>query len=98
MSAAACGFSTNISGNVCRGYLTTANVSPWTVPSDWNPSKNTVELIGAGGGGNGGTTVTGGGWPGAAGGGGGYTKLSNGGVSGTVVFKVGTGGGRSIGK
>lgn len=30
----------------CRGYLTTADASPWTVPSDWVNTSATVELLG----------------------------------------------------
>ena len=32
-------------------YLTSTGAGTWTVPSDWNSSNNTIELIGAGGGG-----------------------------------------------
>src|SRR5437870_3849654 len=68
--AATCGFGSSIGGGQCRGYLTTADTSPWTVPTDWNASNNTIDLIGAGGGGSGGTTASGGGVRGHGGGGG----------------------------
>src|SRR5205085_780388 len=96
--AITCGFGSAWGADGCRGYLTTADTSPWTVPGDWNNASNTVELIGAGGGGQGGTTVSGGGSAGASGGGGAYTKLSNGAVSGTVSFSVGTGGTGTLGQ
>src|SRR6266702_2738100 len=72
--------------------LTTANSSPWTVDPTWNAANNSVELIGAGGNGTNGTTgsnSSGGGGGGA----GSYTKLTNGAISGTVTFKIGTAGG-----
>lgn len=50
--------------------LTNAGTNNWTVPSDWNNSSNTVEVLGAGG--NGSTTANR-----AGGGGGGYAKSSN---------------------
>lgn len=51
-------------------YLTSG--TSWTVPSDWNSSNNTIEVIGGGGGGGGPNGTTAGG-----GGGGGYSKISN---------------------
>jgi hypothetical protein len=55
-------------------FLTTTSASnqTWTVPSDWNSSNNTVEVIASGGGG-----ATGNGNPGSGGGGGGYSKQTN---------------------
>jgi hypothetical protein len=47
----------------------------WTVPSDWNSSDNTIEVIGGGGGGAQGNQF--GGNPGGGGGGGAYSKISN---------------------
>jgi hypothetical protein len=44
----------------------------WTVPSDWNSSNNTIEVIGGGGGGGGGSSAEGDG-----GAGGGYSIKSN---------------------
>jgi hypothetical protein len=46
--------------------LTTASMSPWTVPANWNSANNTIEVVGDGGGGG-----TGSGFDPAAGGGGG---------------------------
>src|SRR3990167_3333847 len=40
-------------------FLTTPGSGTWDVPSDWNSSENTIEVIGGGGGGA--TSVTGGG-------------------------------------
>lgn len=67
--------------------------SSWSVPSDFNPSSNTIHLFGGGGGGaNGYSTVgkTGGG----GGGGGGYTRATNVALtpSGSVAITVGGGG------
>ncbi|MDE1925298.1 MAG: hypothetical protein KGH79_03935 [Patescibacteria group bacterium] len=87
-SAITCGFGTDIGGGVCRGYLTSG--TSWTVPSDWNSSNNTIEVIGGGGGGASATAAT----SGRAGGGGAYSKATN--VSLTpgasVAYVVGTAG------
>lgn len=77
--AATCGFGTDIGGGVCRGYLTSG--TSWTVPSDWNNSNNTIEVIGGGGGGSGGVDNTS---YNHGGGGGGYSKASN------VILQPGT--------
>ena len=53
-------------------YLTSGTT--WTVPSDWNSSNNTIEVIGSGGGGAGGQNVGNGG---AGGGGGAYSAITN---------------------
>ena len=60
----------------------------WTVPSNWNPNNNTIEVIGAGaGGGGGGSSRSGGGA------GGGYSKISNLSLSpGTITYQIGIGG------
>ena len=50
-------------------YLTSG--TSWTVPSDWNSTNNTVEVIGGGGGGA--TSASGG----SGGGGGAYSKANN---------------------
>jgi hypothetical protein len=68
----------------------------WTVPSDWNNSANSIELIGGGGGGGRATTNT----PGGGGGGGGaYTLATN--VTLTpgsqVRYVVGAGGASTTG-
>ena len=62
----------------------------YTLPSDWNPSENTVEVYGEGG--NGGTTP--GGYGGGGGGGGAYAKYVNlSDAAGTVeAIQIGTGG------
>ncbi len=72
-----------------RVYLTSG--SSWTVPSDWNSSQNTVEVIGGGGGaGNGQVGVS---YP-ASGGGGGYSKISNVTLTpgASITYQVGSGG------
>ena len=64
----------------------------WTVPSDWNNSSNTIEVIGGGGGGgNGASGVIGGG----GGGGGAYSAATNIPLTAgsTVTIAVGSGGG-----
>ena len=61
--------------------------STWTVPSDWNSSNNTIEVIGGGGGGsNTGNQV--------GGGGGGYSKATNVSLTpgGSVNIGIGIGG------
>jgi hypothetical protein len=70
--------------------LTTANGSSWSVPSDWNNSANTIEVVGAGGNGAAGTTLVGGG----GGGGGAYAIATNVTLTpgGTASIQVGTGG------
>lgn len=64
-----CGFGTYIGNGTCRGYLTAAGAHTWTVPSDWNSSSNTIEVIGGGSGGTGGG--------GTGGGGGAYSAVSD---------------------
>ena len=99
--AITCGAGSEIGvSGVCRGFLTAADASPWTVPNDWGNASNTIEVIGAGGGG--GSAGGGAGNEAGGGGGGAYAKVQNlsftPGVS-TVVFQVvgtstgGTGGG-----
>lgn len=61
-------------------FLTDTGLTSWTVPSDWNNSDNTIEVIGGGGGGG-------------RSGGGAYSKVSNQTLSGTVGIQVGAGGG-----
>jgi hypothetical protein len=58
-------------------FLTTGTT--WTVPSDWNNSNNTIEVIGGGGGaGPGYSDASGSGGEGGGGGGaGGYSKITN---------------------
>jgi hypothetical protein len=69
-------------------YLTSG--TSWTVPSNWNSSHNTVEVIGGGGGAYNGANGTGGG----GGGGGAYSKISNLALTANapVPYAVGTGG------
>jgi hypothetical protein len=63
----------------------------WTVPGDFNPSSNTIEAIGGGGAGNDGSGSIGG----QGGRGGGYSKISNfnPGVSSSIAYQIGLGGG-----
>lgn len=65
--------------------------SSWTVPADFNPFMNSVELIGGGGGGGGGNTNAG---AGGGGGGGGYRKIIsyNPGSAATVTYAIGAAG------
>ncbi len=72
-----------------RVFLTTADVSPWTVPADWS-SSNTIECIGGGAG-----TPIGGSGSGGGGGGGAYAKIANLALTpgGSVSFGIGGGGG-----
>jgi hypothetical protein len=60
----------------------------WNVPSDWDSSTNTIEVIGGGGGGGQNTNSGGGG------GGGGYSKITNLSLTpgGTVGYAIGSGG------
>ena len=64
--------------------------STWTVPSDWNNSANTIEVIGGGGAGQSATRYEGG----AGGGGGAYSKMSNLTLTkgATVIYSIGSGG------
>ncbi|TSC65983.1 MAG: hypothetical protein CEO21_281, partial [Microgenomates group bacterium Gr01-1014_80] len=69
-------------------YLTTADTSPWTVPSDWT-NTNTIRTIGGGGAGD--NLSTGGG----GGGGGSYSAITNTTAltaGATVGFSIGAGG------
>jgi len=63
----------------------------WTVPADFNPFMNSIELFGGGAGGGGGNTNAGGGGGGGAGG---YRKIIgfNPGSASTVAYAIGTGG------
>ncbi len=72
-----------------RIFLTTASVSPWTVPDDWNNSSNTIECIGGGGG-----TPIGGVGSGGGAGGGAYAKETNRPLvpGASIDFTVGVGG------
>ncbi len=62
--------------------------SSFTVPADWNPSANVIEVIGGGAGGSGSRY-------GGGGGGGAYSRITNLALTpgATVTYKVGTGGG-----
>jgi hypothetical protein len=55
--AITCGFGSDIGGGVCRGFLTSASVSPFNKPSDWVDAGSVIELIGAGGDGGAGYTT-----------------------------------------
>ncbi|HET9721561.1 MAG TPA: hypothetical protein VFP32_00840, partial [Candidatus Saccharimonadales bacterium] len=66
--------------------------SSWSVPSDWNPYNNSIEVVGGGGGGADGAANQGG--SGAGAGGGAYSKAVNVTMpaSSSVTIKVGTAG------
>ena len=88
--ATTCIFGTDIANGYCRGYLTSGTT--WTVPGDWNPINNTIEVIGGGGGAHNITTQ----FEGSGGGGGGaYSKISNLSLTpgSSVAYAVGAGGG-----
>lgn len=76
--------------NAIQIVLTTASTSPLSVPSNWNSSNNTIEVIGAGGGGGTGDLFA----PAAGGGGGGYSKGTNVSLTpgGSANFSVGAAG------
>jgi hypothetical protein len=63
----------SIAGGYCREFITATGAGTFTVPSNWNSSNNTIEVIGGGGGGFG-NGVTG---TQAAGGGGGAYAIKN---------------------
>jgi len=84
-----CDFGSLVAGGQCRGYLTSTAKTTWTVPSDWNNSNNTIEVIGGGGGGQ---VSSGSAWSSTGGGGGGYSKVSNVTISGSITYQVGQGG------
>ena len=70
-------FTTQRANNAIIVLTDTTGSATWTVPSDWNNSSNSINLIGGGGGG-GGSYVSGNNRAaGGGGGGGGYTKLTN---------------------
>ncbi len=75
---------------ITTSYTDSCGSNCFTVPSDWNNSSNSIEIIGAGGNGAAGTTTTSGG----GGGGGGYAKATNQSYTpgSTVSFTLGTGG------
>lgn len=85
-NATTCGFGSDIGGGKCRGYITATGSGTFNVPSDWNSSNNTIEVIGGGG--------AGGGNGDDGGGGGGYSELVNASLtpSATVGVSVGAGG------
>lgn len=70
--------------------LTTTGSQTWNVPSDWNNSNNTIEVLGGGGGSSGSQAVAKG-LGGGAGAGGGYSKITN------ITLPAGTGVTISIG-
>jgi hypothetical protein len=73
-------------------YITNTGQTSWTVPSDWNSSSNTIEVIGGGGGGATGNSGSAGGGGGGAGGA--YAKVSNVSLTpgGSVTINIGTAG------
>ncbi len=70
-------------------FLTSTGTNTWTVPSDWNNSSNSIEVIGSGGGGSTAAASGAGG-----GGGGGYGKISNQNYTpgNSISYTIGTGG------
>ncbi|MBI4093680.1 hypothetical protein HY417_01840 [Candidatus Kaiserbacteria bacterium] len=82
--------------------ITLANGTSWAVPTNWNPSKNTIEVIGGGGGGGGNATYVPSDYKspdgGGGGGGGGYSLASNVGLTpgSAVSYSVGSGGGAAV--
>src|SRR3989344_5177773 len=72
-------------------YLTSG--TSWTVPSEWNSSNNSIEVIGGGGGGG----TSNGSSAGTGGGGGGYSKVTNQSLTpgASVTYAVGAGGAAS---
>lgn len=71
-------------GAITTSYLTSG--TSYTVPSDWNSTNNTIEVIGGGGGGGNGK--------GGGGGGGAYSKVFNASLTpgASVTYAVGSGG------
>lgn len=74
---------------ITTSYTDSCGANCWTVPSNWNSSNNTVEVIGPGG--NGATSVS---VPGGGGGGGAYSKVTSLTLTpgGVASFQIGTGG------
>ena len=72
-------------------FLTTTGINTWTVPSDWNSSNNSIEVIGAGGGGSSDKGIGAGS---GGGGGGAYSKITNLSLTAgnNVTYQVGIGG------
>jgi len=89
------GLSWNVPADIVT-YLTssvgTCGTNCWTVPSTWDSTRNTIEVIGGGGGGAAGSDIGK-----AGGGGGGYSKISNLALTpgATVRYVIGAGGGVS---
>jgi hypothetical protein len=73
-------------------YLTSG--TSWTVPSNWNSSHNTIEVIGGGGGGSPAALNS---TAGAGGGGGAYSKIANLSLTpgGSVTYQIGARGAAS---
>ena len=82
------GLGSGVASNATTVYLTSD--TSWTVPSDWNSSNNSIEVIGAGGGGQTASSF----FPGSGGGGGGFSKIANLPLTpgSHVVYAVGVGG------
>lgn len=72
--------------------LTNTSSSTWAVPLDWNPTNNTIHLIGGGGGGASAYTSGNNRAGGGGGGGGGYTRLTNQAISGNITYQAGSAG------
>jgi len=89
--AVSCGFGSAIGGGQCRGFITDTAQTTWTVPSDWNSSSNTIEVIGGSGSGADGAGSNHGG---GGGGGGAYAEVSNLNLAAgnSIPIQVGAGG------
>lgn len=87
--ATACGTGSNatftdIGNGWCRAFLTVGFGTSFTLPTDWNFSNNTIEVIGGGGGGMSPTPTAGS----VGGGGGGYSSITNLATSSDLVMTV----------
>ncbi len=90
--AISCGFGSDLGNGTCQGTITATSTTSWTVPSDWNNSSNTIEVIGGGGGG---VNATANGASGGGGGGGAYAKIwqwSTSTTGGSVIVQIGQSG------
>jgi len=87
ITCGAAGF-TDIGGGVCRGFITTTGSGSFTIPGDWTDT-NKIEVIGGGGGESSNLA-----YPSAGGGGGAYAYVEDViGLSGSISYSVGVGGG-----
>jgi len=87
-------FTTQRASNAIIVLTDTSGSATWTVPSDWNPSANSIHIIGGGGGGASGRVSGGNRAGGGGGGGGGYTRLNNQSltIGSSILYQAGIGG------